>query len=81
MGVKHSGVLSVAVRLWRAVTAPCSARSDGSLFGAPSIQRYRAFSLGVANSFSIVFSATSSTADAVTSYICMVVPRKDMVMT
>ena len=55
--------------------------ADGSYYGPPSIFRYRAFSLGVANSFSIVFSATSNTPDAITSYIAMVVPRKDMVMT
>lgn len=55
--------------------------ADGSLFGVPSIQRARFFSLGVANAFSVVFSATSSTADSITSYIMMLVARRDMVVT
>lgn len=54
--------------------------SDGSLFGAPSLVRARFYSLGVANAFSVVFSATSDTADAVTSYILMVQPRRDGVV-
>lgn len=54
--------------------------SDGSLFGAPSLQRARFYSMGVANAFSVVFSATSNTADAITSYILMVQSRKDDVV-
>jgi hypothetical protein len=41
------------------------------------IRRNRVYSLGVANAFSIVFSATSNTPDAVTSYTIMIADRVD----
>jgi hypothetical protein len=49
--------------------------------GAPSISRARAYSLGVANAFSMVFSATSTTADTVDSYLMVLHDRKDGVVT
>lgn len=61
--------------------------SDGSTFGGlgtfgdfPSITRARNYSLGVHDAISVVFSATSQTADTVTSYVLMVTDRKDMVV-
>jgi hypothetical protein len=58
------------------------------LFGGPqifggigTIQRARAYSLGVANAFSVVFSSTSTTADMVTSYLLILHDRKDLVVT
>lgn len=51
------------------------------IFGdAPAIQTVRQFSLGVYMALSIVFSATSTTADEVTGYVLMVVDRKDLVV-
>jgi len=50
------------------------------LFGdAATINRQRFYSLGVANVFSLVFGATSSTQDALYSYTLMVADRKDSV--
>jgi hypothetical protein len=56
-------------------------------FGGPqifgntgSIQRARAYTLGVANAFSVVFSSTSSTADSVDSYLLIMHDRKDLVV-
>lgn len=57
------------------------AATDGSLFGSTTLQRARFYTLGVANAFSVVFSATSNTADSITSYILMVTPRRDLVQT
>lgn len=60
--------------------------SDGSVWGGigiwgpPSVQRNQFYSLGVANAFSVVFGATSSTADAVFSYILLVTPLRDLVV-
>jgi len=61
--------------------------ADGSTFGGaglfgdtPSISRARAYSLGVHNAVSIVFSSTSTTADLVASYVLMVEDRKDLVV-
>lgn len=51
---------------------------DGLFGDAPAIQRARQFSLGVYNAISIVFSATSTTADEVTSYTIYVTDRKDL---
>jgi hypothetical protein len=76
--------------LWKtnAFTAPSSVfgASDGSTFGGaglfgdnPTIGRAEAFSLGVHNAISIVFSATSSSADSVYSFVLMVTDRKDLV--
>jgi hypothetical protein len=54
--------------------------ADGSLFGdQPALSRARLYSLGVANAWSMVFSATSSTQDMVTSYVLMVTDLKDLV--
>lgn len=49
--------------------------------GASSIHRARVYSLGVANAFSMVFSATSTTADNVASYLMILHDRKDLVTT
>jgi hypothetical protein len=51
--------------------------ADGTVFGVPAVQRARFYSLGVANAFSMVFGATSSTADEVFEYVLLVVDRKD----
>lgn len=48
--------------------------------GNPGISRGRSNSLGVANAFSVVFSATSNTADTVDSYTLMMADRKDGVV-
>lgn len=57
---------------WAADSAPWA--------GGGAITRNRAHSLGVADAFSIVFSALSSTADSVTSYTLMLEDRKDQVV-
>ena len=58
------------------------ADADGTLWGAgPTIQRTRQFSLGVANAFSVVFSATSTTPDMVTSYVLILKDRTDLIST
>lgn len=61
--------------------------SDGSTFGGVGtfgdlggITRARHFSLGTHNAISVVFSATSTTADSVNSYVLMVTDRKDLVV-
>jgi hypothetical protein len=54
--------------------------SDGSLFGASSVARNRFYALGVANAFSTVFGSTSSTSDAVFSYILLITPLRDLVV-
>lgn len=48
--------------------------------GASTISRDRVYSLGVANAFSMVFSATSNTADTVDSYLMILHDRKDLVV-
>ena len=48
--------------------------------GSGTVQRARAYSLGVANAFSVVFSSTSSTADIVDSYLLIMHDRKDLVV-
>ena len=56
--------------------------ADGSVFGAsdqPVVQA-RFFSLGVANSYSLVFGSTSSTPDAVYSYLMILHDRVDLVV-
>lgn len=56
--------------------------ADGSVYGdVPGLNRTRVYSLGVANAFSIIFSATSTTADMLTSYTMMMTDRKDLVVT
>ena len=51
--------------------------TDGPWAGGPGVLRGRAYTLGVANAFSVVFGATSNTQDAVTSYVLMMQDRKD----
>lgn len=53
---------------------------DGLWAAGGAIRRARAHSLGVANAFSVVFSATSITDDGVTSYTLMMEDRRDMVV-
>ena len=54
---------------------------DGSMFGAASVQRTKILGgLGVANAFSIVFSATSNTADTVFSYTLLITDRRDLIV-
>lgn len=55
--------------------------ADGSVYGGPfMLTRARAYTLGVANAFSVVFSATSNTADTVDSYVLMMTDRRDLVV-
>ena len=77
--VASNVLASTAGGVFGAVDGTVFGAADGSLFGAPNLQRARFFSLGVGNAFSIVFSATSGTPDAVTSYITMVVGKRDLV--
>jgi hypothetical protein len=57
------------------------AAEDGSAFGGTAaITRAMQFSLGVYRAISLVFSATSTTSDMVTSYVLMVSDRKDLVV-
>jgi hypothetical protein len=52
--------------------------ADGSVFGGTfTINHGRQYSLGVSDAFSIVFSATSNTADVVNLYVYMVTDRRD----
>lgn len=60
--------------------------ADAGIFGDPnsvfspgSVQRARFYSLGVANAFSMVFSATSNSADSIFEYTMMVTDRRDSV--
>ena len=54
---------------------------DGSMWGsAAGAQRAKLFGQGVANAFSVVFSATSSTQDVVYSYTLMITDRRDLVV-
>lgn len=53
---------------------------SGFFGGGSSIQRARFYSLGVANAFSMVFSATSSTADSVDSFLLILKDRVDGVV-
>lgn len=54
---------------------------DGTAWGdTPMLTRARFHTLGVANAFSLVFSATSTTSDVLTSYTMMVSDRKDLVV-
>lgn len=59
--------------------------TDGSvwggtgLWGTPSVQFGRAYTLGVANAFSVVFSATSTTQDAIEMYLLVLKDRVDLV--
>jgi hypothetical protein len=48
--------------------------------GAASILRGRVYTLGVANAFSMVFGATSNTADTVDSYLMILHDRRDTVV-
>jgi hypothetical protein len=50
---------------------------DGLWAGGPGVHKGRAYTLGVADAFSVVFSATSNTQDVVTSYALMMQDRKD----
>jgi hypothetical protein len=53
---------------------------DSSMFGSPSVQRVRINAgFGVANAFSFVFGATSSTADAVLSFMATFLDRRDLI--
>jgi hypothetical protein len=67
--------------------------SGNTLFGGPqsfggtqpfggggSVLRNRVYSLGVANAFSMVFSATSNTADSIDSYLLVLHDRVDLVV-
>lgn len=57
------------------------AGTDGTAWGgAALLSRARAYSLGVANAFSIVFSSTSTTADSIDSYLLILHDRKDLVV-
>ena len=53
--------------------------SDDSIWGPPTATRAKYFSLGVANAFSVVFGATSTTSDQVYEYVLIVVDRKDLI--
>ena len=53
---------------------------DGAFGGLSSLATARVYTLGVANVFSAVFSATSNTADAVHLYVLEIVDRKDLVV-
>lgn len=53
---------------------------SGFFGGGSSIQRARFYSLGVANAFSMVFSATSTTADSVDSFLLILKDRVDGVV-
>lgn len=48
--------------------------------GGATLQRARFYTLGVANAFSLVFSATSTTQDALMSYVMEITDRKDLVV-
>ena len=54
--------------------------SDGTVFGGASIVSQKLFSLGTANAFSVVFSATSTTQDLVVLYIMLLAYRRDLVV-
>src|SRR5205814_197913 len=54
--------------------------NDGSVFGDyPTMGEARVFSLGTHRAVSVVFSSTSTTADAVNLYALMMTDRRDMV--
>lgn len=55
--------------------------ADGTYFGDMAIiARARVYTLGVYSAISVVFSATSTTDDLVTSYVLMITDRKDLVV-
>ena len=54
--------------------------ADGTVFGSAFLQRARFHSFGAGYAISIVLSATSTTPDLVTSFILMVVGRRDQVV-
>ena len=54
--------------------------ADGTVFGTAFLQRARFHSFGTGYAISIVLSSTSTTPDLVTSFILMVVGRRDQVV-
>lgn len=79
--IRANCLANVSGGTYGAVDGTVYGAADGTLYGSPSVTRARFFSLGVANAFSLVFSATSNTPDTVLEYTMMLTDRKDMVTT
>ena len=79
--IRANCLANVSGGTYGAVDGTVYGAADVTLYGSPSVTRARFFSLGVANAFSLVFSATSNTPDTVLEYTMMLTDRKDMVTT
>lgn len=77
--VKGTDVLAVAGGIFGANDGTIFGANDGTIFGAPSVSRARFYSIGVADAWSQIFSATSNQPAEVDSYTLFITDRKDMV--
>ena len=80
--LRMANVFMPANSIYGAADGTTFGAADGSLFGDHgSIGQVKIYSIGVYNAISMVFGATSTTSDALYSYLLVITDRRDLIVT